>query len=161
VSTLPNALSSAIGTKSQPPILSVRQHSFPFTHYGTIVIVHLSRFFMVEEVIVLTIDRTSHNTDRFTHVKTVDFFHLHIRFLFAYAPGMFGLPDSQLCDYAIRCKQCNEAIPAPVKTMPDTWIIADCPLCGAKRRYLPTDIFRGRLSHRLTIHLVTRRVAHG
>jgi hypothetical protein len=33
--------------------------------------------------------------------------------------------------------------------MPDSWIIAECPLCGEKRRYLPADIFRGRLSSRL------------
>ena len=34
-------------------------------------------------------------------------------------------------------------------TMPDTWIIAECPLCGERRAYLPGDIFRGRLSFRL------------
>jgi len=38
-------------------------------------------------------------------------------------------------------------IAAPVETMPDTWIIHTCPLCGERRRYLPAEIFRGRLSH--------------
>jgi len=33
--------------------------------------------------------------------------------------------------------------------MPDTWIVAECALCGERRRYLPNDIFRGRLSDRL------------
>jgi hypothetical protein len=33
--------------------------------------------------------------------------------------------------------------------MPDTWIVAECPLCGERRSYLPPDIFRGRLSHLL------------
>jgi hypothetical protein len=33
--------------------------------------------------------------------------------------------------------------------MPDTWIVALCPLCGERRAYLPTEIFRGRLSQRL------------
>lgn len=43
----------------------------------------------------------------------------------------------------------RENIPAPVETMPDTWIVADYALCGGRRRYLPPDIFRGRLSYRL------------
>lgn len=62
---------------------------------------------------------------------------------------MWNLPASTICDYTLRCKRCAENIPAPVQTMPDTWIIAECPLCGERRLYLPTDIFRGRLSHRL------------
>jgi hypothetical protein len=51
---------------------------------------------------------------------------------------------------AIRCKGCAETIPAPVGNMPDTWIIAVCPLCGEQQRYLPGDIFRGKLSQRFT-----------
>jgi hypothetical protein len=47
----------------------------------------------------------------------------------------------------IVCKGCHQNIPAPVETMPDSWIIAACPLCGEQRRYLPLDIFQGRLSH--------------
>lgn len=72
------------------------------------------------------------------------------RLLFSYTPSMFLVPDSPLCNFAVRCKCCRESIPAPVLTMPDTWIVADCPLCGERRAYLPSDIFRGRLSHRLT-----------
>ena len=34
--------------------------------------------------------------------------------------------------------------------MPYTWIIVKCPLCGERYRYLPTDIFQGKLSHLLT-----------
>jgi hypothetical protein len=33
--------------------------------------------------------------------------------------------------------------------MPDTWIVAACPLCGHKGRYLPSEIFRGNLSWKL------------
>jgi hypothetical protein len=62
---------------------------------------------------------------------------------------MWNLPASAVCDYTVRCKECGENIPAPVRTMPDTWIVAECPLCGVRRRYLPPDIFRGRLSNRL------------
>jgi hypothetical protein len=74
---------------------------------------------------------------------------LRFHFSFAYTSLMLMLPQSRHCDFIIACKGCGENIPAPVGTMPDTWIIADCPLCGAKRRYLPTDIFQGRLSFHL------------
>jgi hypothetical protein len=62
---------------------------------------------------------------------------------------VFNLPAILICDYTVRCKGCGENIPAPVETMPSSWIIAECPLCGERRYYLPTDIFRGRLSFRL------------
>jgi len=73
--------------------------------------------------------------------------------LFAYNGRLWNLPDSRLCDYTTSCKGCGENIPAPVQTMPDTWIIADCPLCGVKRRYMPADVSEascrtGRLSGR-------------
>jgi hypothetical protein len=29
--------------------------------------------------------------------------------------------------------------------MPDSWIIAECPICHENRRYLPAEIFKGRL----------------
>jgi hypothetical protein len=61
----------------------------------------------------------------------------------------FGPPSPRLCDFAIHCKRCGETIPAPVQTLPDTWIVAACPLCGERRRYVPSEIFRGRLSDRL------------
>ena len=74
---------------------------------------------------------------------------LHIRLLFAYAGCMFNLPTSGKYPFVIVCKACKENIPAPVMTMPDAWIIADCPLCKVKRRYLAAEIFEGRLSHKL------------
>lgn len=48
--------------------------------------------------------------------------------------------------FVIVCKAYLHNIPAPVETMPSSWFIADCPLCGARRRYLAVDIFQGRLS---------------
>jgi len=62
---------------------------------------------------------------------------------------VWNLPDAYACEFVVVCKGCRENIPAPVQTMPDTWIVAECPLCGCKRRYLPTDIFRGTLTHLL------------
>ena len=69
-----------------------------------------------------------------------------------YSPIMtpvWHLTQSRLCDYAVCCKECAEIIPAPVATLPDSWIVAECPLCGVQRGYLPADIFRGKLSHKL------------
>jgi hypothetical protein len=74
---------------------------------------------------------------------------LHIRRFFAYTALVFNLPQSRPCDFTIRCKKCGENIPAPVGTLPDYWIAARCPLCGEKRSYLPSEIFRGHLSYKL------------
>jgi hypothetical protein len=59
---------------------------------------------------------------------------------------MFGPPEGRLCDFVVRCKRCGANIPAPVQTMPDTWIVTACMLCGEKRKYVPAEIFRGRLA---------------
>jgi len=67
---------------------------------------------------------------------------------------MFNIPDHRLCDFTVRCKGCGQNIPAPVNTIPDSWIATICPLCHARRAYLPSEIFRGRLSARL----FTRRI---
>ena len=47
---------------------------------------------------------------------------------------VFNLPQSLHCDFTICCKKCAENIPAPVATMPDSWIAAQCPLCGEKKK---------------------------
>ena len=85
----------------------------------------------------------------------------HCGFAF-YSPillPVFNLPKTRCCDFTIHCKKCGENIPAPVGTMPDTWIAALCPLCGEKRNYLPSEIFRGKLSLKLALKDV-RLVAH-
>jgi hypothetical protein len=46
-------------------------------------------------------------------------------------------------------------------TMPDTWIVVECPLCGVNRRYLPADIFRGKLSHKLIARPLRLGARHG
>ncbi len=63
-----------------------------------------------------------------------------------YNDSMFHGPPQRLHDFVIRCKGCGEHIAAPVETMPSGWIINTCPLCGERRKYLPAEIFRGRLS---------------
>ena len=61
----------------------------------------------------------------------------------------FPIPSTRAYDYCVSCKGCGEVIPAPVQTLPDSWVIAECFLCGEKRRYLPSEIFQGRLSHKI------------
>jgi hypothetical protein len=61
---------------------------------------------------------------------------------------MFPAAESRH-DFVIRCKGCSENIPAPVMTLPASWIAAKCPLCEEHRRYLPSGVFQGRLSHQL------------
>jgi hypothetical protein len=70
------------------------------------------------------------------------------RHIFAYAVLMFQGASSPL-RVVVRCKGCGENIPAPVETMPAQPIAATCPLCGEQRRYLPSQVFQGRLSWRL------------
>ena len=41
--------------------------------------------------------------------------------------------------------ECNR----PVLYYDGSWIAAQCPLCGERRSYLPSEIFRGRLSYKL------------
>ena len=48
----------------------------------------------------------------------------YLRYLFAYTGLVWNLPQSRLCDYTVKCKGCGENIPAPVQTMPDTWVVA-------------------------------------
>ncbi len=67
---------------------------------------------------------------------------------------MFPALTSGLYPFVIACKACHENIPAPVETVPDDWIIAVCPLCDQRRRYLPAEIFQGRLSHEVTVQRV-------
>ena len=62
--------------------------------------------------------------------------------------SMFPGPESSK-RVVVQCKGCRENIPAPVETMPaqPSRIAARCPLCGEHRRYLPSEVFLGRLSH--------------
>lgn len=62
---------------------------------------------------------------------------------------MFYSPTSGVHPFVIVCKGCQQNILAPVQTLPDSWIVAECPLCGERRRYLPADIFQDRAAHEL------------
>jgi hypothetical protein len=70
----------------------------------------------------------------------------YFRFLFAYTVLMFPGPESSKL-VVVQCKGCHENIPAPVEGMPAQPIATRCPLCHEHRRYLPSEVFLGRLSH--------------
>jgi hypothetical protein len=75
---------------------------------------------------------------------------LRILLIFSYPVVVaFNIPSSLRCDYIVTCKGCGENTPAPIQTVPDTWIVATCPLCRERRRYLPAEIFQGMLSYKL------------
>jgi len=60
-----------------------------------------------------------------------------IRLIFVYTDPMFRVPTSGIRPFAIACKGYRDNIPAPFETSPGSWIVAECPLCGERRRYLP------------------------
>ena len=74
----------------------------------------------------------------------------HFAFYSPILGSMLGEPPARFCDFAVTCKGCGECVPAPVETMPSSWIIAQCPLCNEKNQYVPPDIYRGKLSMKLT-----------
>jgi hypothetical protein len=50
----------------------------------------------------------------------------------------------------VACKGCNANIPAGVTEIPVfKSIVVECPLCKSKRQYLPSEVFRGRVNHKL------------
>jgi hypothetical protein len=70
----------------------------------------------------------------------------HFRLFFSYTKLVFPGPESSK-RVVVHCKGCGENIPAPVETMPSQPVVARCPLCHEHRRYLPSEVFLGRLSH--------------
>ena len=61
---------------------------------------------------------------------------------------MFRGPSGQRA-LVIRSKGCGENVPAMVETLHASWIAVKCPLCSEHRRYLPTEVFQGRVSYAL------------
>jgi type I restriction enzyme R subunit len=74
-------------------------------------------------------------------------------------PFVFNLPESRQCDFTIRCKKCGENIPAPVGTMPDSWIAAKLPapkeedLSKGLIETIDMDSYRVEKQHSITIAL--------
>ncbi|HLY39840.1 MAG TPA: hypothetical protein VKR52_01455 [Terracidiphilus sp.] len=63
---------------------------------------------------------------------------------------MFVLPTNRKI-FVVTCKRCRRDIPARVSVFPLQSLIVDCPLCGEKRRYVPSEVFLGKPDH-LIVH---------
>jgi RNase P subunit RPR2 len=60
--------------------------------------------------------------------------------------GCVGRGDARPKVFVIACKRCKRHILAGAETFPTDNIRVDCPLCGEKRRYRPTEVFLGEPS---------------
>ena len=65
----------------------------------------------------------------------------YFRLLFAYT-GLMSPPLQSQRLVVVQCKGCHENMPAQP-------IAAKCPLYHEHRRYLPSEVFLGPLSHRM------------
>ena len=75
---------------------------------------------------------------------------LDIRLLFAYAVAMFQGPTNRKM-FVVTCKRCRRDIPSGVSEFPFQSITVVCCLCGEMRRYLPSELFLGKVDH-LVLH---------
>ena len=75
---------------------------------------------------------------------------LDIRLLFSYAGLMFQGPANRNI-FVVTCKRCRRDIPAGVNEFPFQSVTVVCCLCGELRRYLPSELFLGKVDH-LVLH---------
>ena len=54
----------------------------------------------------------------------------------------FGFQERRI--FVVLCKRCRRDIPSGAETFPADSITVPCPLCGERRRYLPSEVFLGR-----------------
>jgi hypothetical protein len=72
----------------------------------------------------------------------------------------FGFPVMERKQFVVECKLCRREVPAGVVSFPFQSIVADCPLCGERRRYLPSEVFLGK-SHGLVSKQTRKVVSNG
>jgi hypothetical protein len=66
---------------------------------------------------------------------------------------MFGsIPTSKV--FVVTCKRCRREVPSGVREFPFQSIVVSCPLCDELRRYLPSEVFLGR------VHPLVGKEAH-
>jgi hypothetical protein len=71
---------------------------------------------------------------------------LDVRFSFAYTLTMFQGPSARRSKtFVVACKKCRRDVPTGAAEFPFQSIVVECPLCGEKRRYLPSEIFLGKV----------------
>lgn len=47
--------------------------------------------------------------------------------------------------FVVACKKCRRDVPTGVGDFPFQSNVVECPLCGERRRYLPSEVFLGRV----------------
>ena len=82
---------------------------------------------------------------------------LDIRFSFSYTLSMFQGPSARKT-FVVACKKCRRDVPTGAAEFPFQSIVVECPLCGEKRRYLPSEIFLGRVDQLVNHQKRTRAV---
>jgi hypothetical protein len=60
--------------------------------------------------------------------------------------------------FVVACKKCRRDVPTGVAEFPFQSIVVECPLCGEKRRYLPSEIFLGRVDQLVSRQMRTRAI---
>lgn len=58
--------------------------------------------------------------------------------------SMFQGPSARKM-FVVACKKCRRGVPTGAGEFPFQSIVVECPLCGEKRRYLPSEVFLGRV----------------
>jgi hypothetical protein len=59
-----------------------------------------------------------------------------------------GPPARKL--FVVTCKRCRRDVPAGLKEFPFQSIVLECPLCGERRQYMPSEVFLGRTNQLVT-----------
>ena len=70
---------------------------------------------------------------------------------------MFQGPSARKT-FVVACKKCRRDVPTGVGEFPFPSIVVECPLCGEKRRYLPSEIFLGRVDQLVNHQRRTRAI---
>jgi hypothetical protein len=74
----------------------------------------------------------------------------NIRLVFAYTAFMFQGPSTRKT-FVVQCKRCRRDVPIGMNEFPFQPIEVECPLCGEHRRYLPSEVFLGKIDQ-LVLH---------
>jgi hypothetical protein len=70
---------------------------------------------------------------------------------------MFQGPSARRT-FVVACKKCRRDVPTGAAEFPFQAIVVECPLCGEKRRYLPSEVFLGRADQLVTRQMRTRAI---
>jgi len=86
---------------------------------------------------------------------------IHCGYVFAFRSpilvNMFQGPSARKT-FVVACKKCRRDVPTGAAEFPFQSVVVECPLCGEKRRYLPSEIFLGRVDQLVSRQMRTRTI---